>query len=191
MDLMTRIVNGSIPEPNTGCWLWLGRVYRSRRHEYGTFSLRNKRYSVHRAAFEAKNGQVPPGQICRHTCDVSLCVNPDHIIAGTQADNVADMFARHRSHQQNDPTVGLRAADSANDTMRQEPQRRARGTRHGMHGVPQRGEQNGESKLTTDAVRSIRALGAQRISQRKIARQFGVTQGVVWRIIHRRAWTHV
>lgn len=191
MDIMKRVECGSIPEPNSGCWLWQGSVYRSRRaHEYGVFSVGNKRKSVHRAAYEAGIGPIPDGLVCRHTCDVSLCVNPSHLVIGSQADNVRDMFTRGRAHQIADQSVGIRAMKAANETMRLEPDRRARGHRHGMYERPQHGESNGMSILTTEAVKEIRSLSGA-ISQRKIAAKFGVTQGIVWRIINRKAWCHV
>ena len=31
-----------------------------------------------------------------HFCDTPLCVNPDHLFLGTQADNVADCIAKGR-----------------------------------------------------------------------------------------------
>ena len=34
--------------------------------------------------------------VLRHTCDNSWCINPDHLIQGTQLDNIQDMESRGR-----------------------------------------------------------------------------------------------
>lgn len=190
MCIISRVWNGSIPEPNSGCWIWLGAVYRSgRAHEYGVFSLNNRRKSVHRAAFEAVNGPVANGQVVRHRCDNSLCVNPDHLVAGTQAENVRDMFARGRSHHQFDPSINVQAALNANETMARFPQLRARGDNHGKKGNGDKGEKNSQAKLTDADVIAIRS--ASGISQRELARMFGVHQGVIWRILKNKRWAHL
>jgi hypothetical protein len=36
--------------------------------------------------------------IVMHTCDTPLCVRPDHLVAGSHADNVADMVAKRRDN---------------------------------------------------------------------------------------------
>jgi len=55
-----------------------------------------------------------------------------------------------------------------------------------------KGEQNGGSRLTDDAVREIRALlAAGVLSQRRVAERFGVTQGVVSRINTGKSWRHI
>lgn len=58
------------------------------------------------------------------------------------------------------------------------------------HGTRVRGERQGASKLTTDAVREIRSLSG-RVSQSQLAKRYGVTQSSVWKIIHRLHWGHV
>ena len=68
--------------------------------------------------------------------------------------------------------------------------RTARGVRHGMYGVALAGQANGYAKLTDNQVREIRRLAGS-MSQRAIARKFGVHQGSVWKIIHRKSWAHV
>lgn len=79
-----------------GCWLWNG----ARRHDYGEVWRDGKRIYAHRAAFELVHGPLEPGQVVRHHCDTPLCVRPDHLASGTQADNIADMNARGRARGQ-------------------------------------------------------------------------------------------
>lgn len=77
----------SIPEPNSGCWLWL----RCTSAGYGW----GRGQYAHRASYEAFKG--PTAGMVRHTCDTPICVNPDHLVAGTQTDNMRDMARRGRN----------------------------------------------------------------------------------------------
>lgn len=87
----------SIPEPNSGCWLWLGRQMQGR--DYGRLSYRGRVLLAHRAAWESRNGMtVPKGFVVRHKCDNGGCVNPDHLVAGSQRDNVRDRESRNRGN---------------------------------------------------------------------------------------------
>lgn len=94
-----RFENGYIPEPNSGCWLWLGYV---RYDGYGEISARKSgatHRSVNRAhvfSYIKHKGPVPKGLIVRHTCDVRCCVNPDHLVVGTKKDNTRDAIVRGR-----------------------------------------------------------------------------------------------
>ena len=45
---------------------------------------------AHRVAYERFNGPIRKGMIVRHTCDNPACVNPGHLITGTQKDNMDD-----------------------------------------------------------------------------------------------------
>ncbi len=81
------------------CWLWRG--HRIKRGGYGQISVKvNGRRTVrraHKVAWElAHNTPVPAGLVIRHTCDVTNCVNPRHLILGTQVENLADMRAKGR-----------------------------------------------------------------------------------------------
>jgi hypothetical protein len=83
-----------IPEPNTGCWLWLGATKKD--GGYPRVWFNGKYQKGHRVAWELANGETLGDRCALHKCDQPSCINPEHIFAGTQADNVADMLSKGR-----------------------------------------------------------------------------------------------
>jgi hypothetical protein len=55
---------------------------------------------AHRLAWEEANGPIPAGMYVCHTCDVPACVNVEHLFLGSQSDNMKDMAAKGRHHNQ-------------------------------------------------------------------------------------------
>lgn len=78
------------PEPNTGCWLWVGASTTS---GYGQIRLGGKTYLAHRISWLLAGRELRNGLHLLHSCGVpggNLCVNPDHLRPGTQQNNNDD-----------------------------------------------------------------------------------------------------
>jgi hypothetical protein len=73
------------------CWIWNANT----RQGYGRFKFQGRVHSAHRLIAQACGIEVA-GQIIRHSCDTPSCVNPSHLIPGTQKQNVEDRDARNR-----------------------------------------------------------------------------------------------
>jgi|ERR1700733_5093057 len=92
--LIDRLMARCIPEPNSGCWLWEGSL---NGRGYGLAFLDAKRITgAHRAMLIAHGVALKDTDVVMHRCDNPPCVNPDHLVVGTQADNMADMLQKGR-----------------------------------------------------------------------------------------------
>jgi hypothetical protein len=81
----------STPEPNTGCWLWLGDY-----NSVGRPRL-NEGVGRRRLVTRAVLGLTDPRQQANHTCNNGWCVNPSHLYVGTQSQNIQDMIRAGRA----------------------------------------------------------------------------------------------
>lgn len=88
----------TIPEPNSGCLLWLGHTMKS---GYPVFQMDGKKWGGNRLAYMLTYGVIPIGLHILHKCDTPNCVNPDHLYAGTPLDNQRDMRIRRRNTNTN------------------------------------------------------------------------------------------
>lgn len=111
-----------------GCWLWNKDDWRSRprRNQYPRIYIEKQQRTVARWLLWIKTGKF--GEVTRHTCDVMDCCNPDHLIWGSQLDNIADMVERGR------------VASGARNGSNTRPDRRSRGDAHRQALNPQRGD---------------------------------------------------
>ena len=95
MTLAQRFWSKVDPAPSSCCWEWTaGKTTTG----YGKFRLNNRDLRANRVAYTLAKGEIPEGLVVRHTCDNPACCNPDHLILGTQSDNMKDMVKRKRQH---------------------------------------------------------------------------------------------
>ena len=88
----------TVIDPDSQCWNYTGPY---NHHGYGDVDriIDGKRYKhAHRLSYVRHFGSIPEGKIVLHHCDNRKCINPDHLYAGTHADNVRDMVHRDRFH---------------------------------------------------------------------------------------------
>lgn len=81
-----RVLDNSIPEPNSGCWLWIGYVHKN---GYATLKWDGGKSSTmaHRASYQAFKSNIPDGLVLDHKCKIRSCVNPDHLEPVTYTEN--------------------------------------------------------------------------------------------------------
>lgn len=76
-----------------GCWECVSH----KANDSGYVVLHRGNYVLaHRYSYGLFFGFIEDGLVGRHVCDNTLCINPHHILAGTQLDNIRDMYGRER-----------------------------------------------------------------------------------------------
>jgi len=96
-QLLEKYIDSWMPEPNTGCCIWLGFVNGSNQKR-PRVTIKNKQYYLTRLVCEETHGPLRDDEVGRHTCHVEVCINPQHIIPGTQTDNERDKSPEKRSN---------------------------------------------------------------------------------------------
>jgi hypothetical protein len=74
------------------CWNWIAGKIKG----YGTLNMGGKPHKAHRVSYILTHGAISHNLLVRHVCDNPSCVNPNHLILGTNADNTRDKIERHR-----------------------------------------------------------------------------------------------
>ena len=167
-----------------GGWMWTGGA----RGKYGQSSRLGKSLSAHRHSWILHYGPIPDGLFVLHKCDVPRCVRPDHLFLGTHQKNMDDMYAKGRGptgDRNGSRTHPDRRQRGADNPFSKHPEYIPRGDDHWTRRHPERlrGANNPHCKLTDDQIASLRAERAKGRLQKDIAREFGITQTHVSRVL--------
>lgn len=140
-----------------GCWRWIG----TNNGTYPTFYVLGvgKLVYAHRLAFELFKEPVIGDNVVMHICDTPLCVNPAHLIQGTQQENMLDKTAKGRAAY---PGPRRAASGVANAAAVIDP-------------------------TIASAIRAAYVPGET--SYRTISQQFGLSKSQVFRIIKGDHWS--
>lgn len=82
---LENLMDNAIPEPNSGCFLWLGYLTDS---GYGQVTWEGRKMNAHRVAYILSSGDQADGLEIDHLCRVRCCVNPTHLEAVPKITNI-------------------------------------------------------------------------------------------------------
>ena len=101
MPLEERLLTNSVLEDRgyeSLCRVWLRSAGTG---GYGMIRVSGKTLRTHRVAYEVWVGEIPAGLNINHHCDQVDCLEPTHLYAGTQVENVRDRGERGRTRTGN------------------------------------------------------------------------------------------
>jgi hypothetical protein len=76
---------------STGCWQWIA----NNNGRYGKLKVNKKFINAHVISYQMHKGNLDNKWVL-HTCDNSMCVNPDHLYLGSCSDNQKDRYQRSK-----------------------------------------------------------------------------------------------
>lgn len=109
------IKDRSIPEPNSGCWLW---ALTCDDFGYGYVDRAVGSGFAHRIAWQCFRGTIPNGMVVRHRCDNPGCCNPEHLELGSHQDNSNDCRNRDR-HTRGERSPAAKLTDAQASKIRE------------------------------------------------------------------------
>jgi len=154
------------------CWNWAGC---KTKFGYGRFNINGRLWLVHRISWMIRNGKIPIGKghhgtCVLHRCDNPSCVNPDHLLLGTQLANVRDCLSKKRGNRCN----------GENHPKRKHPELVDRGENSRFHILA-------ESQVIE--IRKAHSKAGTPIS--KTAAKYGVHIETIRHLLKRMTWTHI
>lgn len=185
-----KVIQGSSEDD---CWKWTACT---NEFGYGLFNAQGRQQRAHRVSYKMHVGDIPDGlQICHH-CDNPPCTNPKHLFLGTQADNMQDASRKGRSAfgDRNGARIHIERMPRGDTHYHAlKPHLTIRGDAHySKRAAPGKMCRPEVCKINASQVTEIRRIcAAKEMTQRAVAKMFGVTEGNVSMIISRKTWGHV
>jgi len=69
---------------------------------YPQINRDGKKWGMSRYVYTQEHGNIPEGLCIRHTCDNKMCINIQHLLIGTIANNMQDKVDRNRQQKGED-----------------------------------------------------------------------------------------
>jgi hypothetical protein len=93
-----RLLNLSVVDPVSGCWIWIGATVINRRGDkYPAIKIKGKKKLAHRESWKCVHGrEMPKRKQGAHACDNTLCIHPDHIRGATPGSNQREAYRKGR-----------------------------------------------------------------------------------------------
>ena len=153
------------------CWPWLGSHWNN---GYAQFHINQRPTKASRFAVQLDGREIGPGQVVMHSCDNPRCVNPGHLIVGTQSDNMLDMHRKGRGGYGRTPEIRAKMSVAIKAAFVAHPEAVwARRITHCKHGHPFAGD---NLIIASDGHRRCRICvrhSSQRLEERRRAARQG------------------
>lgn len=166
-----------MPVTECGCWIWMGACSG---RGYGSIRIGQKTERAHRLAWELFKGPIEDGLHVLHRCDITYCVNPDHLFLGSHQDNMIDKEKKDRGNH----------ASGRRNGKHTKPERTPRGDKHHARLIPgwAVGSANNRAVLADADIISIRKSS---LPTRELVRLYKVSRTHIKRIRARKCWTNL
>lgn len=89
-----RMLEKPTEETPSGCFVWTGTKNSG---NYGLITFNGSQVLAHRFVYMMMHpSENISSKVIMHTCDNPSCVNPEHLISGTQSENMLDCSSKGR-----------------------------------------------------------------------------------------------
>lgn len=150
----------------TPCWIW---KMAENGNGYPVISTGNGEVDyAHRYFYENLVDDILFNFLVHHKCEVTLCVNPDHLEAKT-----SQSHAQYHEFGRKSCEPGCKCS------------------LHLKHWQKRIKNSSKVSKLNEEKVIEIRSLCAEGLDRGRVAEKFGVARNTICNIVNYKAWAHV